>query len=164
MVVRQLSSHASGPLECFITYSFLRENKNAVKCKSCVCVPARSSNSGHLKPRIFCVHCPHTQAANAIIAKGTIMFNIGQAADQNIDLLLQTRRVRVEMDSCQPDTFSYLLLAGTRSCGRAMWNYATCWPTALRSSRLTSRSWHRERWVERKQTPFDNFSFVTLIF
>lgn len=41
----------------------------------------------------------------------------------------------------------YVLLTGTRSCGRAMWNYATCWPTAPRSSKLTSRSWRRERWV-----------------
>lgn len=43
-----------------------------------------------------------------------------------------------------------LLSAGIRSCGRATWNCATCWPTAPRSGRSTSRRWHRERWVKEK--------------
>lgn len=75
------------------------------------------------------------------------MFNVGQAADEILmcceneggDGLLRAWRLPL----CS--------LSGTRSCGRATSNYATCWPTAPRSSRSTSRSWRRERWVERKK-------------
>lgn len=57
----------------------------------------------------------------------------------------------------------YLPSAGIRSCGRATWNYATCWPTAPRSGRSTSRRWHRERWVKENKTAFDMYFFVSFL-
>lgn len=107
---------------------------------------------------------PHTQAADATVAAVKLCLISGKlqmkywcvvAKDGNREWKREGGLV-----SMSPP---YLPSAGIRSCGRATWNYATCWPTAPRSGRSTSRRWHRERWVKENKTAFDMYFFVSFL-
>ena len=76
-----LVSRVSGLQRCFTTYSFFlpeRKIRWSLNCQ-CVCVCecvsvcvccSQFKQWTSERQRIFCVHCPHTQAANAITAAG----------------------------------------------------------------------------------------------
>lgn len=148
----------------FFFRSFLRREQKIVSICVCVWTSAHSSNSGHLKHWLFCVHCPsHTSSwcnSGCWLLLNYVWY---QASFKwNIDVLLQRMETEWKREgglvSMSPP---YLPSAGIRSCGRATWNYATCWPTAPRSGRSTSRRWHRERWVKENKTAFDMYFFVS---
>lgn len=91
----------------FFFRSFLRREQKIVSICVCVWTSAHSSNSGHLKHWLFCVHCPsHTSSwcnSGCWLLLNYVWY---QASFKwNIDVLLQrmeteSERERVDLSAC----------------------------------------------------------------